>query len=264
VARGESCVADAARRLLPILFDAHRRGLDHWAKEGYDRHNRQRACVAEILIRLAVSGASEELTEYVRLFSSNAAALDEFLRDLAVRFTYDDDLRSALEDVWRQVMTTALDALEAGADLSSSRHRSSTAVARLIPVPQLNTSDTDPDATLERARQSWVAPDAIADLVTRWLPFVRREPDAVDAVVQLAGCASPLWQATTGLVWVEDIIDRDYTAVASRCWFLTSWLRTVRASGTLDDEGTARWRRIVDGLAAEGDSRAVPLQQAEE
>ena len=154
--------------------------------------------------------------------------------------------------------------MEAGADLHGSHHHTGTAVAQLLPVPQINISDTDPDATLERARQSWVAPDAIADLVTRWLPFARREPDAVDAVVQLAYCTSPLWQATTGLVWVEEVIDRDYAAVARRCWFLTSWLQTVRASRQLDAEGMARWRRIVDGLAAEGDSRAVPLQQAEE
>ncbi len=264
VARDESCITDAARRLLPILFDAHRRGLDHWAMKGYERHNRHRTCMADLLIRLALSGDGEQLTQYVRFFSSNAAALGELLHDLALRFTCDDNLRSALQVVWRQVMTTALDALEAGADLHGSHHHTGTAVARLLPVPQINISDTDPDATLERARQSWVAPDAIADLVTRWLPFAHREPDAVDAVVQLAYCTSPLWQATTGLVWVEEVIDRDYAAVARRCWFLTSWLQTVRASRQLDAEGMARWRRIVDGLAAEGDSRAVPLQQAEE
>lgn len=264
VARAESCVTDAARRLLPALFDVHRRGLDHWARKGYDRHNRHRTCVAELLIRLAVAGDSKQLTEYVRIFSSNAPALDELLRDLALRFTYDDDLRPALQDVWRHVMTTALDALEAGTDLRADHFRSDTALARLLPTPQLNTGDTDPDATFERARQSWVAPDAITDLITRWLPFARRESDAVDAVVQLALCASPLWQATTGLAWVEDVIDRDYAAVARRCWFLTRWLEAVRASGQLDADGMARWRRIVDGLAAEGDSRAVPLQQAEE
>jgi hypothetical protein len=264
VARGESCVTDAARRLLPTLFDAHRRGLDHWARKGYDRLDRHHKSVAEVLIRLAVAGDGEQLTEYVRIFSSNAPALDELLRDLALRFTYDDDLRPALQAVWRQVMTTALDALEAGADLRADHSRYGRALAQLLPTPQLNTGDTDPDATLERARQSWVAPDAIADLVTRWLPFARREPNAVDAVVQLALCASPLWQATTGLVWVEDVIDRDYAAVAGRCWFLIRWLQAIRASGELDADGTARWRRIVDGLAAEGDSRAVPLQQAEE
>jgi hypothetical protein len=216
------------------------------------------------LIRLAVAGDSEQLREYIRTFSSNASALYELLRDLALRFTYDDDLRSKLHVVWRQVMTSALDALEAGANLRANHFRSDTAVARLLPTPQLDTGDIDPDATFERARQSWVAPDAIADLFTRWLPFARRKPDAVDAVVQLARCASPRWQAKIGLVWVEDVIDRDYAAVARRCWFLTSWLQTVRASVELDADGRARWRRIVDGLAAEGDSRAVPLQQAEE
>jgi hypothetical protein len=264
-ARSASCVAGAARRLLRVLFAAHRRGADHWARKGYGRYNdRQRAVVARLLVQAAVAGDAEELTEYVRVFTANARALDAFLRDLAVLFTYDEGLRSALPSVWRQVLTAALDALDAGTDLLGDHHGSDSALGGLLPTPQLDMGDTAPDATLERARQGWVAPEAIADLVARWVPIARREPRAADAVAQLAGCASPSWQATTGLLWAEELIDGDYAAVASRCWFLTDWLEAVRAAGQLDADGTARWRRLVDGLAAEGDSRAVKLQQAEE
>jgi hypothetical protein len=38
----------------------------------------------------------------------------------------------------------------------------------------------------------------------------------------------------------------------------------VRASGQLQADGWARWRRLVDGLAAEGYSGAAGFQRAEE
>ncbi len=264
-ARSASCVADPARRLLKVLYDTHRRGSDHWARKGYGEFNdRLRPRVGRVLVETTVAGDVGPLIEYVRTFASNARALDQLMRDLAELFTYDDSLRSALPAVWRELMTAVLDAVDAGADLLSDRHWSDGALAGLLPTPQLDTVDTNPDTTLERARRSWVSPDAIGDLIVRWLEIARREPRAVDALVQLARCASPAWQATRGLALVEDLIDGDYSAVAARCWFLLDWLGEVRASGHLDTEGQARWRRIVDGLAAADDSRAVQLQKSEE
>jgi hypothetical protein len=137
-------------------------------------------------------------------------------------------------------------------------------VGGLLPNPQITTSDSDVDATLERAQRDWLSPDDIADLMERWLPLAHREPKSVDAVVRLARCTAAEWQATTGLEWVERVIDGRYDWLAGRCWYLVDWLETVRASGRLNQERIARWRRIVDGLAAEGDDRAVKLQQAEE
>lgn len=264
-ARSSSCVSTSATRLLDVLFDAHRRGSAHWAKGGYGSFNeRQQARVARVLIETAVAGNSGPLAEYVRLFSSTAPALVELLRDLAVQFTYDESLRHSLPGVWRVVMASALDAVESGADLRSDHNWYDMALAGLLPTPQLEISDRDPDATLNRARESWVSPEEIADLFARWRMIARHEPKAVDALAQLADCASPSWQATTGLVWVESLIDGDYRSVAGRCPSLPDWLGTVRASGQLNAEGTSRWQRIVDGLAIEGDRRAVRLQQIEE
>src|SRR5207244_8615840 len=173
-----------------------------------------------------------------RLFTSNARALDQLLHDLAVLFTYDETLRSALPGIWRQVMTTALDAVDAGVDLLGDRHwPRAQALAGLLPVPRLDLGDTDPDGTLERAWKNWVAPDEIADLVARWMTIARRVPEAADAVGKLARCATPAWQATTGLVWVEELIGDDYAAVAGTSWLLLDWLGAVRASGRLDPDG---------------------------
>jgi hypothetical protein len=266
--RSESCVATAARSLLDALLEAHRRSADHWASEGYGEYGPiggHRPMVARALIELAASGDAAPLRGHVRAFTSNARALDQLLRDLAVVFTYDATLRrESLLVTWREVMQTSLDAIDEGANFFDDDHWSEYAVTGLIPAPEIEISDTDIDATLRMARKGWIDPDGIADLVTRWLPIGRREPKSVDGVTRLAFCANEDWQATRGLVWVEDVIDGQYAAIARRCWHLTDWLESVRASGKLNVEGTARWRRIVDGLAAAGDGRAVRLQQSEE
>lgn len=264
-ARSDSCIADPAGKLVSVLLKTHCRAWDHWAEEGYGgAHERRRPEVARVLVEMAVDGNPGPLTGYVRAFTSNPQALDELLRDLAILFTYDERLRGELLAVWREVMSAALDAIDDGADIMSDHHWSGNAIGRLLPTPQTRTGDTDRGSTLEHVREDWIDPDQFADLVARWIPIAHGAPEAVDAVAQLAQCAQPSWQAATGLFWIEELIDEDYGAVAGRCWFLVDWLESVRASGELDEDGTARWRRIVDELAAEGDSRAVRLQRAEE
>lgn len=263
-ARSDSCVAGAAQRLLQILFAAHRRGLDHWAREDYALPAHHRQSVARVLIEAAIAGDVDSITNHIRLFVSNARALDHFLRDLAIVFTHDSTLRPALSTIWRRVMTTALDALDAGADLGSDRDWSDRALAGLLPAPRIGTSEGDPDRTWEEARQDWLAPDEIADLVARWLPRVRRTAEGLDAIALLAQCASPSWQGTTGLVWAEQLIDGEYAAVAGKCYFLGLWLEGLRKTGQLDSSGMGRWRHLVDRLAAAGDKNAVTLQQTEE
>ncbi|WIY05604.1 hypothetical protein QRX60_17765 [Amycolatopsis mongoliensis] len=261
-ARSGSCIAATAAQLRDVLFDAHRRATDHWATKGYGRHhNRHRDRVVRVLIETAVNGDLTPLVSYVRAFTTNAQALDELLDDLRQLFTYDDALRTSLLPVWRLVMTTALDALKSGASLPGRHHWRESALAGLLPTPQIGISDTNPAATLERVRARWLDPDDIADLAVRWLKLARGESKAVDAVADLANCSPPAWQATTGLTWAEDAINGDYAAIAGRCWVLPEWLKTVHGSGQLDVQGIARWHRLVDGLAAYGDHRAVKLQQ---
>ncbi len=264
-AHSDSCVADAAKRLLDVLFDAHRRGSDNWAKKGYDAPSDiQRRKTVRVLVEAAAAGDARALTEHVRVFTSNARALDQLLRDVAVLFTYDDTLRPALPAVWRGMFTVVLDALQGGVSLGGDDFWSDSAIAGMLPTPQMDIIDRDPEATFGKARQNWISPDDIADLVARWLPLARHKPRAVDALVDLAKCATTSWQATTGLAWVEDLVNNDYAAVASKCWLLPDWLEAVHASVRLDSDGSARWQRLVDGLAAEGDTRAVNLQKARE
>jgi hypothetical protein len=261
----DSCVASSARTLLAVLHDADRRAASHWAEEGFGHFSdHQRALVARVLIEQAVAGHDSELKGYVRAFLSCPAALDQLLRDLALTFTYDDLLRPMLTPVWRCLMAAALDEIESGEGLPQMGRRSEDAFAGLIPVPQVDIADADPEATIRRAEEKWISPEKIADLIERWLPLGEGRPKAVDAVARLAKIASGAWQSTTGIAWVESAIAGDYALVAGACWFLPEWLEQVRAEQQLPADAAHAWRRIVDGLAAEGDSRALALQRAEE
>ncbi|MET9608380.1 hypothetical protein ABZZ17_25555 [Streptomyces sp. NPDC006512] len=264
-ARTTACLSEQTAALLPVLLDAHRTGTDHWMTEGYDGYqDSQRELVARVLINLTAAGETEPLTAHLKTFAANARALQQLLHDFAVLFTYDCQLRVLLPSVWQLVLRTTLDAIDAGADLHGNGHWSDYAVAALLPTPQLRSSDPDPDETLNRARCDWLPPDAFGELAERWLSLGSSEPKAADALAQFARTAPYPWQCTTGLTWLERIIDGHYGELANRCWFVTHWLAELREAMILDATALTRWRLIVDLLAAAGDSRAVELQRIDE
>ena len=263
-ARSGSCVSAAASCLLHALFNVHRRAWGHWARKGYGWPGaRSEPYIPRVLVETTVGGDAGPLIDYVRAFASNPRALRELLDGLAVLFTYDQGCRTEMLGVWRLVMTTALDAIEAGADLLSDHYWSEGAVAAILPTPQIQMNDKAIDSTLARASRDWIAANEIEDLVDRWLPLAKHNSKAVDAVVRLVQCADP-WQATTGLGWVDRLIDANYAVVADRCQFLIDWLESVRASCPLSGDDKMRWQHLVDGLAAEGDDHAIRLQRAQE
>lgn len=259
-----ACVANEAGRLLPILVETHRRVADLWATKGYGHFgDRDRRRVAGVLVKAAAAGDPSHLSAHLSAFAANGAALQELLGDMSWVFTYDSELRKALPVVWPGVMDEVLSAWEAGRKPAGRDHWRDYAIGHLLPTPTIDTGDTNIDATLEAARTSWIAPGDLDDRVERWLPFAEREPMAVDAVVELAKCGGVAWQTSRGLELVERIIAGGYNEIASRTWHLTDWLKEIRHMG-LDSAAMVRWRRIVDGLAGAGDSRAARLQAAEE
>ncbi|WP_370948831.1 hypothetical protein AB5J62_15100 [Amycolatopsis sp. cg5] len=264
-ARHAACVGAEAMTLLDALLAAHRRGTDHAARENHSEpSDQQRGAVAHVLVTLAVDGHLEPLVEHVKFFAGNAGALQTLLTDLATLFTNDDALRPHLGALWRQAMTAVLDAVDTGTDFRNDDHWVDWAINALIPYPRLDAGDPAPDATLQRARTTWVAPETLTDLVARWIPLAKHEPQAADAIASLAECGPVNWQLTTALDWAEQVIDGRHERFANQCVFLTSWLASLREKGTGGATETARWRRIVDGLAAANDDRAAELQQLEE
>jgi hypothetical protein len=134
----------------------------------------------------------------------------------------------------------------------------------VLPVPKIKSEDFDPDATLTKCRDSWAPPHVFDGVVDRWLAIGRGEPECAQAVAQFSQTAPTAWQATTGLDWLETVVDGRFSAFANRTWFVTNWLEELRASGAVLGPRVAQYRRIVDGLAAAGDSASVALQQLEE
>ncbi|MGE2871954.1 hypothetical protein ACQGFJ_32150 [Rhodococcus sp. 3.70] len=259
------CVTDEAEKLLPVLLDAHCRTVECWAKDGFLYDNDQQgALVARVLVSLALGGNPEPLIEHVRRFTHHANALHALLDDVSSLCTYDDTVRPHLEELWRLMMTTALDTVDAGATLVDYGTWANWAVAALLPTPHLSPADTEPDSTLVRARAGWLRPDSIIDLIDRWLPLAQGRPKAVDAIVQFAKCNPSSWQLSTGLLFAEKIINGQYPVIANQCLWLTDWLAELRQTDLHNPDTIASWRRIVDGLAAANDGAAAHLQKLEE
>lgn len=265
-ASSTACLAEATGELFDPLWDAHRRGLDHWWREGYDHHDHgHHELVARVLIEAAIRGDRAVLDDHLRTFASNSHAMQLFMDSLAKVFTYDDRLRASLAAVWVPSLATILDAVDAGADLrGEERSWFDWAVASLLPTPQLDTADLDPDATLNQCRESWADPNEFAGLFDRWAALARGEPRAADTVAQLARTAPIPWQASTGLDWLEAILDGRHGQFSNRVWFVTHWLEELRAAGAVTGTVVAKFHRIVDGLAAGGDTAAVNLQLLDE
>lgn len=261
-----ACLVEVTGDLSGPLWDAHRRGLDHWWREGYDHlEQRHHEPVARVLIEAAMRGDRTVLDDHLRTFASNSHAMQMFMDSLAKVFTYVDRLRASLAAVWVPSLATVLDAVDAGADLRGDEDSwFDWAVASLVPTPQLETSDLDPDATLNRCRDSWADPNEFAGLFDRWAALAKGEPRAADTVAQLARTAPISWQASTGLNWLEVIIDGRHGEFSNRVWFVTSWLGELRRAGAVTGPVVAKFHRIVDGLAAGGDSAAVSLQLLDE
>jgi hypothetical protein len=264
--RSGCCAANRARALLGALHAADRRAARHWAEENYGHFSdHQRALVARVLIEQAVTGDGRELHTYVREFLLTPAALNQLLRDLAVTFTYDEALRPELAKVWRELAIAALEEIESGAELPGGGERTTEeALAGLIPTPQIEMADSDPDRTIAKAEEGWVTPSEIEDLFERWLPLVEGEAPSVDAATRFAMTADSGWQMTVGLALVERTIAGKFGNVANSCWFLAEWLGRLQAEQSLQGNAANTWRRIVDGLAAAGDTRAAKLQQSDE
>ncbi|MCX4768072.1 hypothetical protein OG562_45605 [Streptomyces sp. NBC_01275] len=262
-ARHTTCLTRHANALLPALTDAHRNGADHWMTEDYGGYNSpEREPAVRALITLAADGGTDSLTAHLQSFAANANALQQLLSDAVTLCTYDAQLRALLPAVWPLITTTTLDALDAGADLRQGSHRwADYAVAALLPTPQPRTADPRFEETLNRVNRAWLAPDALGEAAERWLDLARGEPMAAGAVARFARTTPSMWQRATGLTWLEHVIDGRYDAFANHCWYVIRWLTELRETPLPDAATLSRWRRIVDGLAASGDPRAVSLQR---
>ena len=260
-----SCLASALPDLLAALWDAYRRGLNESWQHFDHLDAMHHAPIARLMIEAAIRGEREYLDQHLHSVAGNPHGLQMFMDGFAEVFTYDDVLRESLGQFWEPSLRVVLDAIDGGADLRADRDSwFDWAVASLLPTPHLDTSDRDPDATLERCQASWVHPDAFVELFPRWAELAKGEARAAESLARLLRGAPLEWQATTGLEWMLGLVGEHHAALANRVWSVTRWLRNLRESQLVEGASTARFNRLVDGLASGGDDDAVALQQLAE
>lgn len=264
-ARRVACLQSAVSDLWAPLWNAHRRGLAHWWKEGYDHHaHLTHEPIARRMVEITLDGDRDPVKAHIEAFSTNSNALHLLFDGFATVFTYDEELRRSLVDFWPWALEVALDAIGDGTELRSERHWFDYLAAALLPTPSPRSWDSDIDGTLARCRESWIQPEAISELAERWLNLAGREPKAVDAVIKFAKSTPIQWQTTVALTWIETIIGDRFDLIANHLWLLEEWMIDLRSSGTITGEAQSQYHRIVDGLASAGDRAAVRLQQLDE
>lgn len=264
-ARRVPCLQNAVDELWTPLWDAHRRGLMHWWKEGYDHHEHiTHPPIARRMVELALNGDRDSVRSHIQTFAADSNALHLLFDGFATVFTYEEDRRRHMADFWPWALEIALDTVGDGTALRAEHHWFDYMTAALLPTPSPRSSDPDIDGTLTACRESWLQPDALGGLADRWLRLARCEPKAVDAVIKFARSAPIEWQVTVAFSWIETIIDGRFDLTANRLWYLEEWLTELRNRGAIVGDVKRQYHRIVDGLASAGDRVAVRLQQLDE
>ncbi|MCY3958706.1 MAG: hypothetical protein OXG65_10475 [Chloroflexi bacterium] len=259
------CVREAALELAASLLDAHARGTVLLGNEISVRNQEDHHYfAARALFTLASRGNVTPLVRCLGIFAGCYAPLGYLLEDFSRLATYDDTFRASLPNVWPIVMRSALDAFESEADSDDDGYHRERVLAHMLPYPIPSLVDLEPSVSLDNARVDWIHPSLLEDLVARWIPLARGIPSCVDSAIELIQTASPTWQASVGLRWIDDLANGATRQVAGPLWLLPDWLKSLRSGGHVDSAGQATIQRIVDRLATHGDRRAVGLQIDEE
>lgn len=264
-ARKVECLQHEVAELWAPLWDAHRRGLARWWKEGYDHYAHiTHEPIAHRMIEVALDGDRDAIGAHIETLAADSNSARLLFDGFATVFTYDEDLRLRMADFWPWALKTALDAIGDGTQLRSQRHWFDYLAAALLPTPSPRSGDPDIDSTLAKCRVDWIQPASLGSLPDRWLHIARGEAEAVDAVVRFAKSATPEWQTTVALTWIDSIIDSRFDLIANHLWLVEGWLIDLRDAGAIVGEVKSLYQRIVDGLAAAGDHGAVRLQRLDE
>ncbi|GAB3582353.1 hypothetical protein GCM10027406_25010 [Leifsonia lichenia] len=264
-ARNVACLQREVAELWAPLWDAHRRGLAHWWKEGFDQHAHiTHEPIARRMIEVALDGDRDTIGAHIETLTADSNSLRLLFDGFATIFTYHEDLRLRIAEFWPWALKTALDALGDGTELRSQRHWFDYMAAALLPTPSPRLSDPDIDGTLARCRVAWIQPTALGELPDRWLHIARGQAKAVDAVIGFSKGATSEWQTTVAFTWIETIIDGRFDLIANHLWLLEEWLTDLHSAGAIVGNVRSHYHQIVDGLAAAGDHGAVRLQQLDE
>jgi hypothetical protein len=256
-ARSTCCAREPAPALRDALLGAHRLGMVFYADKAFHGSDEDNRLVAEVLLDVD----QDLLLRHVRAATENSDALNRLLHDLTVVATSDSVRRRVFRRVWPNVMDAVFEAVSGGRDFVDEGHGGSRAIVGMVPQPIPTGHEADIEGVARAAANGWPTVAELEQRIERWLELAVGLPEAIDALVGFLETA-PLSEQVRRLPWVTRIVSADFVRVANRSYYLPSWLESLRASGLLDLSTLGAYQRMVDGLAAAGDSRALRLQIA--
>lgn len=264
-ARSEACAADDARAALSQLLAVHRRTLQHYVVERYQRDDADREPVAAAILSEAARGRTEALDTYLDELRAHPIAIAELLEGMMRAATYDLERRADLVGVWPRIMDWMLEAAANGAAFrGDGRRLEDRPLGAAVPVPRPTAGDPDIDGRIRMAAEGWPPMEQLADRIEGWLPLAIGSADCVDALVAFLRLQDLAVQVDPGLRWVRLLVEGHAAAVAHGSYLLTEWLEALRGGEELTGSARASYQVIVDALAAAGDYHARRLQAAEE
>jgi hypothetical protein len=237
-------------------LEAHRKGRLYHAQRNYAVRLEDDRLVAALLL----DGETSPLIAHVREFSRDAHALSVLLHQLSTEATYDPRRRRSYRAAWPAVMRAVLEEIEEGRGPEADDFFFGRSLADVVPHPSPTSVDPDMLATIRTAADGWPSAREVSAEIQRWIPHARGLPECVDSLVSLLKHAPMHEQASMGLGWVTALVQGEHERLAVRSYLVLEWLEELWKSGELEGPSVLTWRRIVDGLAAAGDHRALQLQ----
>ena len=137
-ARRVPCLRDAVSDLWVPFWDAHRRGLAHWWKEGYDHHSDiTHEPIARRMVEITLDGDGDcgPVQSHIETFAGDSKALHLLFYGFATVFTYEGDRHGQMIDFWPWALKIALDAVDDGAELRTQHPWFDYMTAALLPTP---------------------------------------------------------------------------------------------------------------------------------
>jgi len=249
------CVSGDARNTLDVLLDAHRRSL--LARErGTDHRGTHSLAAARALLTL---NNDEVILNHVDAYVDNSPLLDQALRAFSAAAEEDEHRADTARRVWPNLVARIIDAHDAGHTPFKSRfHGRDYTLAALL--PNLAGKATYLHSETTGKPIVWWDPIAWQATVERWLVYAGGKPTCVDHLVRFVAHLPAPEQARVGVPWVGQAVLADPSAVADRCYSLTSWLVDIRPAA--DETGlSSDWQRTVDALVVAGDTRLAPYSE---
>lgn len=256
-AASSCCVSRDAQKLRDALSDAYIRVRLRYADEHYRVDDADDQALAEYLL---YHQNTDLVPAFVRGLSSNGLALKGFLNDLAIVATNDPARRSVFRGLWPTVMKAALAPVPKPSDPAYEDWARYSTASAIIPRPTRKMNERNIDAVLAAAAEGWPTISELAEHIRGWVDTATGEPECTNALTGFLDTTPLRDQAGPGLSWVFERVIRSFGQFVGRSAVLLEWLDKVRASGQLTQEGSQLVRKIVDGLVAAGDLRAVQVQ----